>query len=78
MEAAARSNEPHRIAFYLYDLAADFHALWNRGNDLPGLRLVQEDDPAATASKQALAEACRTVMATGLGLCGVTPLDELR
>ncbi len=78
VEAAARSNEPHRIAFYLYDLASDFHALWNRGNDDPGLRLVQEDDASATASKQALAEACRQVLANGLGLCGVTPLTELR
>lgn len=78
VEAAARSNEPHRIAFYLYDLASDFHSLWNRGNDLPDLRLVQEAKPDVTASKQALAEACRQVLANGLDLCGVTPRAELR
>jgi arginyl-tRNA synthetase len=78
VEIAARANEPHRIAFYLYDLASDFHALWNRGNDKPELRLFQEGDPDATRSKQALAAATRQVIANGLGLCGVTPLDELR
>lgn len=78
VEIAARANEPHRIAFYLYDLASDFHALWNRGNEKPKLRLVQEGDPDATRSKQALAAATRQVIANGLGLCGVTPLDELR
>ncbi len=78
VEIAARANEPHRIAFYLYDLASDFHALWNRGNEKPELRLVQEGDPDTTRSKQALAAATRQVIANGLGLCGVTPLDELR
>ncbi len=78
VEIAARANEPHRIAFYLYDLASDFHALWNRGNEKPELRLVQEGNPDATRSKQALAAATRQVIANGLGLCGVTPLDELR
>ncbi|MFT5364978.1 MAG: arginyl-tRNA synthetase, partial [Dinoroseobacter sp.] len=51
---------------------------WNRGNDLPDLRLVQEAKPDVTASKQALAEACRQVLANGLDLCGVTPRAELR
>ncbi len=75
---AARTNEPHRIAFYLYDLASDFHALWNRGNDTPTLRFVHENDPAATQSKQALARACQIVIANGLALCGVQPMDEMR
>lgn len=78
VEAAAKSNEPHRIAFYLYDLASDFHALWNRGNDRPELRLVQENNVIASAQKQALAEACRQVLENGLTICGVKPVEEMR
>lgn len=74
---AARTNEPHRIAFYLYDLASDLHALWNRGNDKPDLRFVQEADPAVTQSKQALVRACQIVIANGLGICGVKPMQEM-
>lgn len=75
---AARTNEPHRIAFYLYDLASDLHALWNRGNDKPELRFVHENDVAATQSKQALARACQIVIVNGLGICGVSPMAEMR
>ncbi len=75
---AARTNEPHRIAFYLYDLASDLHALWNRGNDNPSLRFVQEGNKAATQSKQALVHACQIVIANGLGICGVSPMEEMR
>ena len=78
VEAAVKSNEPHRIAFYLYDLASDFHALWNRGNDRPELRLVQESNVIASAQKQALAEACRQVLESGLTICGVKPVEEMR
>ena len=77
VETAARSNEPHRIAFYLYELAGTFHALWNRGNDLPELRFVQ-DDPKVTQSKIALARAVSVVIAAGLGILGVTPAQEMR
>ena len=77
VETAARSNEPHRVAFYLYDLAAVFHSLWNRGNDLPQLRFVQ-DDPATSQTKIALARACGVVIAAGLGILGVEPAKELR
>ena len=77
VETAARSNEPHRIAFYLNDLASAFHGLWNRGNDIPSLRFVQ-DDPATTQSKIALARACGVVIAAGLGILGVKPAEELR
>lgn len=77
VETAARTNEPHRVAFYLYDLAGVFHGLWNRGNDLPGLRFLQED-PATSQSKIALARACAVVIAAGLGILGVEPAKELR
>lgn len=77
VETAARTNEPHRIAFYLYDLAGVFHGLWNRGNDLPELRFLQ-DDPATSQSKIALARASAVVIAAGLGILGVKPAEELR
>lgn len=77
LETAARSNEPHRVAFYLNDLAAVFHGLWNRGNDVPALRFVQ-DDAATMQAKIALARACGVVIAAGLGILGVKPAEELR
>ena len=77
VETAARSNEPHRVAFYLYDLAGVFHGLWNRGNDVPELRFVQ-DDAATSQAKIALARACAVVIAAGLGILGVEPAKELR
>lgn len=78
VEIAARNNEPHRIAFYLYELASDFHALWNRGNDLPGLRFVQEGDMAASQAKIGLARAVGVVISAGLGILGVAPVEEMR
>jgi arginyl-tRNA synthetase len=77
VEIAARTHEPHRVAFYLYDLASGFHALWNRGNDLPELRFLQ-DDPAAAMPRLALARAVAVVIASGLGILGVEPVRELR
>jgi arginyl-tRNA synthetase len=77
VETAARSNEPHRVAFYLYDLAGAFHALWNRGNDVTSLRFVQ-DDADVTQAKIALARAVGVVIAAGLGILGVTPVQEMR
>jgi len=78
VEIAARTNEPHRIAFYLYELAGEFHALWNRGNELPDLRFLQPDDPAASQAKMALARAVCVVISAGLGILGVTPAQEMR
>ncbi|RYH12117.1 arginine--tRNA ligase [Tropicimonas sp. IMCC6043] len=78
LEIAARTHEPHRIAFYLYELAGDLHALWNRGNDSPELRFLQEGDPATSQSKIALARAVSVVISTGLGILGVTPVEEMR
>ncbi|MFT6425621.1 MAG: arginyl-tRNA synthetase [Celeribacter sp.] len=77
VEIAAKSHEPHRIAFYLYELASDFHALWNKGNDKPELRFLQEDLNASSA-KIALPRAVAVVISSGLGILGVTPAQEMR
>ena len=78
VEIAAKAHEPHRIAFYLYDLASDFHALWNKGNEKPELRFLQEGDAAASAAKIALPRAVAVVISAGLGILGVTPVQEMR
>ncbi|SFD98476.1 arginine--tRNA ligase [Roseivivax sediminis] len=78
VEIAAKTSEPHRVAFYLYDLASDLHALWNRGNDVPELRFLQEDDPDTSRAKIALARAVSVVISAGLGILGVTPVEEMR
>ncbi len=78
VEIAARGHEPHRIAFYLYELASEFHALWNRGNEAPHLRFVREDDPEGSRARLALARAAGRTVAAGLGVLGVEPLDEMR
>jgi arginyl-tRNA synthetase len=77
VEIAAKSHEPHRIAFYLYELASDFHALWNKGNDKPELRFLQ-DDLEASSAKIALPRAVAVVISAGLGILGVTPAQEMR
>ncbi|MFU8880979.1 MAG: arginine--tRNA ligase [Rhodobacterales bacterium] len=78
VEIAARTNEPHRVAFYLYELASDFHALWNRGNDDPALRFIQEGDSATSQAKIAQAKAVAVVISAGLGILGVDAVDEMR
>jgi len=78
IEGAAEAHEPHRVAFYLYDLASEFHAHWNRGQDRPDLRLLREDDAQLTRARLALARATAIVISTGLGILGVTPVTELR
>jgi arginyl-tRNA synthetase len=78
VEIAAKGHEPHKIAFYLYDLASEFHSLWNRGNDDETLRFIQAGDIATSQSKIALASAVSIVISHGLGILGVTPVDEMR
>ncbi len=78
VEIAARNHEPHRVAFYLYELASEFHALWNKGNDKPALRFIHENDPEATAAKIALPRAVAVVISNGLSILGVTPAEEMR
>ena len=75
---AAAAREPHRLAFFLADLASGFHTLWNRGNDDPAHRLLIADDPGLTAARLALARATAQVIRTALGVMGVTAADELR
>ncbi len=77
VEVAARAGEPHRVATYLSELAAEFHALWNRGNDDPALRFLDPDAPGHTQAKIALARATGVVISNGLGILGVAPVDEL-
>jgi len=78
VEIAAKGHEPHRIAFYLYDLASDFHALYHQGNADAALRFVQEGDPDTTQAKIALIRAVAIVILHGLGILGVTPAEEMR
>jgi len=78
IEQAAIAHEPHRIAFYLYDLAAEFHSLWNKGRDDATLRFLIESDPALTLARVGLVKAVQTVLASGLGTIGVEPVEELR
>jgi arginyl-tRNA synthetase len=78
LEAAAAAHEPHRIAFYLYDLASEFHAQWTRGKDLPHLRFIIQDDPQLTLARLALVQGVVTVLASGLKLLGVKAPEEMR
>jgi len=78
VEAAALSHEPHRIAFYLYDLASEFHALWNRGHDLPYLRFIINNDAEITKARLALVQGVVSVLASGLAVLGVRAPDEMR
>ena len=78
IEAAASAHEPHRIAFYLYELASEFHAFWTRGKDLPHLRFIIQNDRETTKARLALVEGIVTVLASGLALLGVSAPDEMR
>ena len=78
VEAAALAHEPHRVAYYLNDVATHFHALWNKGNDNEKLRFILEDDRALTLARLALIQAVAFIIASGLDVFGVTPVDELR
>ncbi len=78
VEIAARGNEPHRIAFYLYELASEFHGLWNRGNDDASLAFPAGRQCATSTAKIALARATGVVISAGLGILGVTPVEEMR
>ncbi len=78
IEAAASVHEPHRIAFYLYDLASEFHALWTRGRDLPYLRFIINNDAEITKARLALVQGVVSVLASGLAVLGVGAPDEMR
>ena len=78
IEGAAAAHEPHRIAFYLYDLASEFHALWTRGRDLPYLRFIINNDADMTKARLAMVQAVVTVLGSGLGILGVHAPNEMR
>ncbi len=78
VETAAVAHEPHRVAYYLHDLASAFHALWNKGTGDASLRFLLTDQPALSAARLALVQGLATVIASGLGLIGVAPAEELR
>jgi len=78
VEAAALAHEPHRIAFYLYDLASEFHALWTKGRDLPHLRFIIQNDAEITNARLALVQGVVSVLASGLAVLGVDAPDEMR
>jgi arginyl-tRNA synthetase len=78
VEAAASAHEPHRVSFYLYELASEFHAHWTRGKDMPQLRFIIGNDPDTTAARLALVQGILIVLASGLALLGVAAPDEMR
>ncbi len=78
IDAAAKAQEPHRLAFYLYDLAGHFHAHWNGGRDKPALRFIHQDEPKLTLARLALVKAVSTVIASGLAIVGASAPDEMR
>ncbi|MSU89787.1 arginine--tRNA ligase [Rhodobacteraceae bacterium 2CG4] len=77
VEGAAQAHEPHRIAFYLYDLASAYHALQHRGKLDPDLRFVRADVPEVTRARLAMIRATAVVIAAGLGILGVTPVEDM-
>ena len=78
VDQASHSHEPHRIAFYLNELASEFHSLWSKGNSDPELRFVDETSPDASTARIALARSAGIVISAGLGILGVTPMREMR
>jgi len=78
VESAAEAHEAHRIAFFLYDLASEFHTFWNKGNEDPSLRFVIDGDVEITKARLALVRAVAIVIASGLQVLGVVPVDEMR
>ena len=78
VETSAQHHEPHRVAFYLYDLASEFHSWWNRGQDDPGLRVILDGNPDLSRARLALSRAVQVVISAGLGILGVTPMNKMK
>lgn len=78
VEAAADAHEPHRIAYYLYELAGLLHAFWDKGSKDASLRIVQEDNEKLTMSRLVLVQGVQTVIDSGLGIFGIEPVEEMR
>ena len=77
VEQAALAHEPHRVAFYLYELSSDFHGLWNRGKDSPQLRFIRKDDTSLTFARLALIQCTASILAAGLDILGVEAVEEM-
>ncbi len=77
VEVSAKTHEPHRIAFYLYELASDFHSLWNKGSENEELRFIQENNHKLTCTKMAMISAVLVVISSGLGILGVEPATQM-
>jgi arginyl-tRNA synthetase len=78
VESAAEAHEPHRLAFYLHDLAGAFHGLWNKGKEEPQVRFIVADSQALTRARLALVRSVALVIAAGLEIFGVEPVEEMR
>jgi arginyl-tRNA synthetase len=78
IESAAEAHEPHRVAFYLHDLASEFHGHWNRGKELPQLRFINPAEPDSTLARLALVHGVKLVLASGLSILGVSAPEEMR
>ena len=78
VEVAASNHYPHRMAFYLYDLGSEFHSLQQQGKLDPDQRFLRKDAPEATRARLALVRATAVVISAGLGILGVTPMNEMR
>ncbi|MCB1449904.1 MAG: arginine--tRNA ligase, partial [Nitratireductor sp.] len=78
IEQAARTDEPHRIAFYLYELASDLHQHWSRGKESPSLRFVNQENAKLTVARLAMVRAISVVISSGLAIIGVSSPDEMR
>ncbi|MEO1460049.1 MAG: arginine--tRNA ligase [Pseudomonadota bacterium] len=78
IEAASFQHEPHRVAFYLYEIASEYHSYWNRGQDEAYLRMIRDDDIALSQARVMMARAVAIVISSGLGILGVTPMKEMR
>jgi arginyl-tRNA synthetase len=78
LQAAAMANEPHRVAYYLHELASQFHSLWNMGKDADHLRFIHPDDRKTTLSRLQVLRVVQLVIAQGLGILGIIPVEEMR
>lgn len=78
LDAAAKSHEPHRLAFYLFELASLLHSQWNRGRDLPDLRFINQENAELTSARLALVYAVSNIIASGLGIIGADAPEEMR
>ena len=78
IEQAAIADEPHRVAFYLHELASDLHSHWNRGKEMPELRFINQENAKMTLARMALLQALASVLASGLSIIGANAPEEMR